>query len=132
MPRRKSSSEPQPLTGKDLLAKVKELSSLKKSEKAIACGYVKLLDDGRERAQLSEFMNALLAAKGINLEGEISSKPGPRLSYRASVHQNGQIIIGAGYTKELNLNVGDRFEIKLGRKIIKLTAIDEFDDDAID
>ena len=100
MPRRKRLRSTKPLSGKDLLKRVQELSSLKKSEKAIACGYVKILDNGKEKAELREFMDALLAAKGINLEGEKSSKRGRTLTYRASVQQNGNILISSSYTKE--------------------------------
>ncbi|GAB1538738.1 hypothetical protein NUACC21_14020 [Scytonema sp. NUACC21] len=45
-------------------------------------------------------------------------------TYRVSVHQNGQIVIGATYTKAMGLKPGDEFEIKLGYKHIHLIQID--------
>ncbi|MBA3922219.1 MAG: AbrB family transcriptional regulator, partial [Nostocaceae cyanobacterium] len=45
-------------------------------------------------------------------------------TYRVSVHQNGQIVIGATYTKAMGLEPGDEFEIKLGYKHIHLIQLD--------
>jgi bifunctional DNA-binding transcriptional regulator/antitoxin component of YhaV-PrlF toxin-antitoxin module len=50
---------------------------------------------------------------------------GREASYRVSVHKNGQMVIGASYTQEMGLQVGDEFEIKLGYKHIHLKQIDE-------
>ena len=44
-----------------------------------------------------------------------------------SVHQNGQIVIGATYTKAMNLKPGDEFEIRLGYKHIHLIQLGETD-----
>jgi len=38
----------------------------------------------------------------------------------ATVQGNGNLLIGKAYTAMLNLKPGDEFEIKLGRKQIKL------------
>jgi hypothetical protein len=38
----------------------------------------------------------------------------------ATVQGNGNLLIGKAYTALLELNPGDEFEIKLGRKQIKL------------
>ena len=48
-------------------------------------------------------------------------------TYRVSVHQNGQIVIGATYTKAMNLKPGDEFEIRLGYKHIHLIQLGESD-----
>jgi AbrB-like transcriptional regulator len=115
-----------PLTGKALKAKVKELSHLKKSETAKACGYYSVAKDGKIRVSLTKFYDAVLQSEGISVD----EKPkvdgrGREASYRATVHGNGQILIGAAYTKALNLVPGDEFEIKMGYKHIHLKAIDK-------
>jgi hypothetical protein len=47
-------------------------------------------------------------------------KPGRSLSYVAKVQFNGNLLVGKAYTAQLGLEPGDEFEIKLGRKQIKL------------
>ena len=134
MPSPKKVIQTNRLTGKELLARVKELGAQSKTEKAKACGYLTRSPNGKECAQLRDFMNALLDAKGIQLDGQSRDNRGRSLSYRATVHKNGTLIISAGYTQAMGLNPGDRFEIKLGRRNLKLTSIDsepsgaEFDD----
>jgi len=41
------------------------------------------------------------------------------------VQSNGNLLIGSAYTKQMNLQPGDEFEISLGRKHIRLKQIDE-------
>ncbi len=113
-----------PLTGKALKAKVKELSSLTKSETAKACGYYSVAKDGKIKVNLTKFYDAVLQSKGINIDEKPKADGrGREASYRATVHQNGQLLIGAAYTRALNLAPGDEFEIKLGYKHINLKAI---------
>ena len=40
-------------------------------------------------------------------------------SYIAKVQGNGNLLIGKAYTAMLNLEPGDEFEIKLGKKAIR-------------
>jgi len=111
------------LTGSDLLAKVKELGDSSKSDLVRSCGYVSTKKDGSERLNFTAFYEALLAAKGVSLaEGSASSKGkgGRKLSYTATVQGNGNLLVGKAYTALLDLKPGDEFEIKLGRKQIKL------------
>jgi hypothetical protein len=113
-----------PLTGKALQAKIKELSDLTKSETAKGCGYYSIAKDGKIKVNLTKFYDAVLQSKGINIEK--NTKPdgrGREASYRATVQRNGQLLIGATYTKALNLVPGDEFEIKVGYKHINLKAI---------
>lgn len=119
-----------PLVGKALLQKVKELAHLSKRETAKECGYYTLTKDGQVRVNLSGFYDALLEAKGINLDPE-SGKDGRgrEPTYRVSVHKNGQIVIGSTYTQEMGLKPGDEFEIKLGYKHIHLIQLDLDKDD---
>lgn len=115
----------QPLTGKALLQKVKELSHLPRREKAKRCGYYTVGKNNQTRVNLADFFEALLAAKGTSLSAE-SPKDGRgrEPTYRVSVHKNGQIVIGATYTEKMGLKPGDEFEIKLGYKHIHLIQID--------
>jgi hypothetical protein len=113
-----------PLVGKALTAKVKELSHLPKRETALGCGYYTITPGGQQRANLSAFYDAILQAKGIKLESKNGRDGrGREASYRTTVHQNGQIVIGAAYTRAMKGKPGDEFEIKLGYKHISLKAI---------
>jgi AbrB-like transcriptional regulator len=117
-------TQAKPLTGKALLQKLKELSHLSRSEKARECGYFSVGNDEKPRANIGVFISAVLAAKGVSLDGEDSKDGrGREASYRVSVHKNGQMVIGAAYTEKMGLQVGDEFEIKLGYKHIHLKQI---------
>jgi hypothetical protein len=113
------------LTGADLLAKVKELGDASKSELVRACGYVSTKKDGSERLNFTAFYEALLEAKGLSLgsDGGGRGKGGRKLSYVATVQGNGNLLVGKAYTAMLDLQPGDEFEIKLGRKQIKLVPV---------
>jgi hypothetical protein len=111
------------LTGSDLLAKVKELGDASKSELVRQCGYVSTKKDGSERLNFTAFYEALLDAKGMTLGdggGKGKGKGGRSLSYVTKVQFNGNLLVGKAYTAQLGLEPGDEFEIKLGRKQIKL------------
>ena len=110
------------LVGSELLAKVKDLGDVSKSDVVRACGYVSAKQDGGERLNFTAFYEALLDAKGINLGGGSArvGKGGRKLSYCAKVQGNGNLLIGKAYTAMLNLEPGDEFEIKLGKKAIRL------------
>ena len=119
------------LTGSDLLAKVKELGDASKSELVRQCGYVSTKKDGSERLNFTAFYEALLEAKGLNLGSDTSSrgKGGRKLSYVTTVQGNGNLLVGKAYTAMLDLQPGDEFEIKLGRKQIKLVPAGAGEDD---
>ncbi len=123
----------EPLTGEILLAKVRELESLSKEEKAKECGYYTVTKNGVERVNMMKFLNALIDAEGIQLDGKQGSngRGGRSASYRISVQSNGNLLIGSAYTKQMDLKPGDEFEISLGRKHIRLKQIEmdeEFED----
>jgi ribosomal protein L17 len=109
-----------PLTGKALLQKVKEFSHLAKRETAKQCGYVKTSASGGVRTDLSGFYDAVLAAKGVKLDETSRDTRGKVATYKATVHKNGQLLIGSAYTKGMGLKEGDIFTIKLGYKHIHL------------
>jgi hypothetical protein len=118
----------EPLTGKELLKVVKENDSLSKRELAKECGYYTVGKGGQTRVNLAEFYDALLTAKGIQLDPEKSKDGrGREASYTVTVHKNGQIVIGNAYTSEMGLQPGDEFQIKLGYKHIRLVKLGEDD-----
>ncbi|HAC64659.1 MAG TPA: AbrB family transcriptional regulator [Cyanothece sp. UBA12306] len=120
------SETPIPLTGKSLLTKVKELSHLPRRETAKRCGYYTETKPGQIRVNLTDFYDAVLAAKGVPLDaGTAKDGRGREPTFRVSVHKNGQIVIGSTYTEQMGLKPGDEFEIKLGYKHIHLKQIDE-------
>lgn len=129
-----SAETPTPLVGKPLLQKVRELSDIPRRQRAKACGYYTLGKNGKERVNLTEFYDAVLAAKGVPLDPERTKDGrGREATFRVSVHRNGQIVIGSSYTQKMGLQPGDEFEIKLGYKHIHLRQIGEgamdFDDE---
>lgn len=113
------------LSGTELLAKVKELGDVSKTELATQCGYVSKKKDGSDRVNFTAFYEALLRAKGVELGGGGAAigKGGRKLSYIATVQGNGNLLIGKAYTAMLDLNPGDEFEIKLGKKAIRLIPV---------
>jgi len=120
------------LTGSDLLAKVKELGDVSKSDLVRGCGYVSTKKDGAERLNFTAFYEALLEAKGVSLGeggGKGASKGGRKLSYVATVQGNGNLLVGKAYTVMLDLQPGDEFEIKLGSKQIRLIPAGSTEDD---
>lgn len=121
----------EPLTGEALLTKVKELEHLGKEEKAKECGYYTVTKNGVERVNMMKFLNALIEANEIQLDGKQSGngRGGRSASYRITVQSNGNLLIGSAYTKQMDLKPGDEFEISLGRKHIRLKQIDRDDDD---
>ena len=113
-----------PLTGKALLQKVKSLGNTPRRETAKLCGYYTTTKDEQMRANMTEFYDALLAAKGISLDPGRTDGRGREASYRACVHKNGSLVIGANYTQAMGLKPGDQFEIHLGHKHIHLIQVD--------
>jgi hypothetical protein len=114
------------LSGSELIAKVKELGDVSKSELVRAAGYVSSKKDGSERLNFTAFYEALLDAKGISLSDGDSKgrgKGGRKLSHTTKVQFNGNLMIGKAYTSQLDLKPGDEFEIKLGNKQIRLIPL---------
>jgi len=115
-----------PLKGRALLQKVKELSHLPRRETAKQCGYYNQTKTGQIRVNLTEFYDAVLEAKGVPLDPDGGKDGrGREPTYKVSVHQNGQIVIGSTYTKAMGLKPGEEFEIKLGYKHIRLVHLDD-------
>jgi hypothetical protein len=119
---KKPSTQSEPLIGSELIAKVKELDHLSKTDIAIACGYVSKMKDGSDRVNFTAFYEAILNAKGNSL-GDSLAGGRRKLSYVATVQGNGNLVIGTAYTAMLDLQVGDEFEIRLGKNDITLTRV---------
>ena len=120
----------QMLNGSDLLAKVKDLGDVAKSELVKECGYVSTKKDGGERLNFTAFYEALLEAKGVSLGGEGNvGKGGRKLSYTAKVQGNGNLLVGKAYTAMLDLEPGAEFDIKLGKKAIRLIPVGTSEDE---
>lgn len=116
-----------PLTGPDLIAKVKELGDVSKTELVRGCGYVSIKKDGTERLNFTAFYEALLDAKGVNLGNKTSRKGlgGRQLTYTTHVHFNGNLMVGKAYTELGDFKPGDTFEIKLTKSgEITLTPVE--------
>ena len=119
------------LIGTDLLTKVKELGDVSKTDLATHCGYVSKKKDGSDRVNFTAFYEALLSAKGVELGGGAGlGKGGRKLSYIAKVQGNGNLLIGKAYTAMLGLEPGDEFEIKLGKKAIRLIPVGGSDEES--
>ncbi|MEB3192845.1 MAG: AbrB family transcriptional regulator [Snowella sp.] len=120
-----------PLTGVELLDKVRELGSLSKDDKAKECGYVTTTKKGVPRVNMMKFLNALIDAEGIELDSTLNGqgRGGRSASYRISVQSNGNLLIGSAYTKKMGLRPGDEFEITLGRKHIHLKQVGADDEE---
>ncbi|MFN3925860.1 MAG: AbrB family transcriptional regulator [Pseudanabaenaceae cyanobacterium] len=117
-----------PLTGKALLQKIKELGDIPKREQARLCGYLSQGKGNEDRVNLTAFYEALIEARGYNLDPDRPKDGrGREPTYRVTVHKNGQIVIGSAYTKQMGLQEGDEFEIKLGYKHIHLKQITDKD-----
>jgi hypothetical protein len=104
------------LVGQELLAKVRELKDLNKSDLVRECGYVK-----NDKLCFTQFYEALLEAKGVELTKP--AKRGRALTYKTKVQFNGKLMVGESYVQEMGFQPGDEFEIKLGRKSVTLAAI---------
>ena len=100
------------LTGSDLLAKVKDLGDVSKTDLATACGYVSDKKNGGQRVNFTAFYEALLSAKGVELGTGTAGigKGGRKLSYTAKVQGNGNLLVGKAYTAMLEVNPGDEFD----------------------
>jgi AbrB family looped-hinge helix DNA binding protein len=121
--------KPKPLTGKALLQRLNEIGHVTRKEAARLCGYYRITASGEVKTDLSKFYSAILQAQGLELEPQKGADHrdgrGRSPSYRVTVHQNGQIVIGAAYTKAMNLKPGDTFLIKRGYKHIHLYQLED-------
>ena len=108
------------LTGSELIAKTKELKGVSESERVIACGYFSTSKNGKKRKNYNAYYKAIAEAQGYkstdDKENSIIGKGGRKLSYKAKVQGNGNLLIGKAYTALLDLKAGDNFEIQFKKK----------------
>jgi hypothetical protein len=109
------------LTGDDLLKELEILKTQGLSMRTIAkhCGYTSV----HGRTQYSQFLEAIAIAKGVL--DKLPDGRGNKANYQTTVHANGTVVIGGFYIKEIGFKAGDRLEIKLGYKHIKLVRISD-------
>lgn len=110
------------LTGKELLTMLSTIKGLNRRDQAKQCGYVSV----NGKAQYSQFLEAIAIARGF-LE-KLPDGRGKMANYITTVHANGTIVIGNSYIKEMGFEAGDRLEIKLGYKHIKLVRISDLEE----
>ncbi|RNC86600.1 MAG: AbrB family transcriptional regulator [Synechococcus sp. YX04-3] len=107
------------------------LDVLPRTELAVACGYVSKKRYGSDWVNFTSFYEVLLGAKGVEFGGNASVGVGGRkLSYIATVQGNGNLLIGKAYTAMLGLEPGAEFEIKLGKKAIRLIPVGGSDEES--
>ena len=121
-----------PLTGPELLEKVRELGTCNKHDLAKACGYSTDKSNGGERTNFNSFYMALLEAKGINIGNyadNAGAARGKTPSYVTTVHFNGNLLVGRAYMKQLGYQPGDQFKIKLTKRGIRLIPLNQPEED---
>ncbi|WP_235355101.1 AbrB family transcriptional regulator [Aliterella atlantica] len=114
------------LTGETLLQKLNGLMHLPERELARISGYYTVTKTNQTCINLSDFYDALLAAKGLFLDREnpkngLARQP----KHRVKVDNNGQITICASQIQAMGLKPGDQFEIELGYKQISLFRLED-------
>jgi hypothetical protein len=108
-----------------------ELGNASKSEQVRAAGYVSIQKNGSERLNFTAFYEALLRANGVGVGSDCTApgKRGPKLTGKTKVQFNGNLMVGRAYTAQLGLRPGDEFEIRLGRKQIRLVPVGAADNE---
>ena len=66
---------------------------------------------------------------GTDAGGRGTGKGGRKLSYTTKIQFNGNLMVGKAYTALLDLKPGDEFEIKLGKKQIRLVPVGGSDEE---
>jgi hypothetical protein len=117
------------LTGSELLAKVKELGDVSKSELVRGCGYVSSKKDGTERLNFTAFYEALLEAKGTTIGEKAKTGPGRKLSYLTTILAKGHAVIGQGYVSQIGGGPDDQLKIEVKRGRIVLSVAGDTDED---
>lgn len=112
------------LTGKKLLQAIKQNPGKSAKQLAEIAGYTTQTKTGQQRVKMLAFQNALLEANNITLgpptEQADDIRGGRKAGFRIQVQQNGNLLIGAAYTRQMGLQPGTEFDIQIGRKHIKL------------
>lgn len=117
-----------PTQGKELLQLIKQNPAKSAKQLAELAGYTTTTKTGQQRVKMLAFQNAVLQANNISFRAEEEESNGVRggrkATYQIQVQQNGNLLIGAAYTRQMGLVPGTEFEIQIGRKHIKLVQVD--------
>jgi hypothetical protein len=97
-----------PISGRDLLALVKENPEATKQELASRAGYTRKTRKGAEVIDIEAFKDAILEAKGVNIKSEAR---GRAAANETTVHAAGGILIGSIYAKMAGVGPGDVYSI---------------------
>lgn len=115
-----------PLTGQQLLDSVHASQGLSKAEQARAAGYIRTVNKGENAGKVIPdvvaFSNALLEAHGYEFGEPNRGKKPARGILR--VGKSGALLIGPAYLRELEVQTGDEFDVKIetadGRILLEL------------
>ena len=107
-----------PLSGSELIARIKELSELSPREQALACGYV----TERGRVKIHAFYQAALEAKGL---GSTARRLGRTPSFTTKVQATGNVLLGRNYVAQVGAEPGTQFAIEVKRNRLVLTPMSE-------
>jgi hypothetical protein len=117
-----------PLTGDELLARIKELSpDLSHRDMARECGYVSPVvpEDGSvPRVRVKAFLQAWLRATGEIQDTQRQRK----LSYRTTVLAPGHAVIGRAYLERMGIEPGNQLSITVKRGAITLMPAEAAED----
>lgn len=112
-----------PLTGTELLAKIKDLGDTPKDQLAIACGYV---NEKTGKPSYTGFYEAMLQAKGVSLAPPSTARKasrGKQPSYEVTINKQGVAPVGGAYTSLLGWATGDKLRIAVDGGRISLERI---------
>ena len=120
------------LQGKELLKLIRENPGKSAKQLAELAGHTTKTKEGKTRVRMLSFQKAVLEANNISLapqdEKEESVRGGRKANFRIQVQQNGNLLIGGAYTRQMGLKPGTEFEIQINRKSIKLLQLRESED----
>ena len=97
-----------PISGRELLALVKDNPEATKQELASMAGYIRKTRKGVEVTNIQAFMDAIVEAKGVNIKSEVR---GRAAANETTVHAAGGILIGSIYAKMAGVGPGDVYSI---------------------
>lgn len=102
------------LTGKALIALVKDNPDLNRSQLARKAGYMTELKNGKVKPNVQGFYDALLEAQGLSIKnGQPGIGAGKAAQYLTTVHKSGVLLVGKVYTNEFGAEPGDVFGIEV-------------------
>lgn len=133
------SSEPTPrLEGKALLAKIISLSDASKADIVRACGYVSRKKNGAERLDFRAFYESLVEARRLQVasresEDRLNRKSRPERvkdnnSFQILVAKEGPVLLTRSCARQLDLQPGDKFCVRLESGAIILDPVDPDED----